>query len=188
MATTASSCGYVDIQNVVASSAIDCELDLERLCDDLPGSQFDPDRFPGVVYRQVDPKAAILIYRTGKLVSTGSNSLEDAQYTLSSIVDRLSELGVIFQRQDPINIINIVTSGELCDQLNLNALAIGLGLENIEYEPEQFPGLIYKPKEVDVAILLFGSGKLVITGGQTTEQIDRGYEHVRDKIDSLGML
>lgn len=188
MATSADSCGYVDIQNVVASSGIDQELDLEQLYDDLPGSQFDPDQFPGIVYRRADPKAAVLIYRTGKLVSTGSNSLDAAHDTLADVVDELVDLGVAFDNQEPINIINIVTSGELCDQLNLNALAISLGLENIEYEPEQFPGLVYKPKEVDVAILLFGSGKLVITGGRTTEQIDRGYEHVRDKISSLGML
>lgn len=188
MATSANSCGYVDIQNVVASSAVDCEIDLDQLSTDLPGSQFNPDQFPGIVYRKTDPKAAVLIYRTGKLVSTGSNSLDDAQYTLTAVVDELVDLGVTFDHQDPVDIINIVTSGELCDRLNLHALAIGLGLENIEYEPEQFPGLIYKPQEVDVAILLFGSGKLVITGGQTTEQIDRGFEHVRDKIDSLGML
>jgi transcription initiation factor TFIID TATA-box-binding protein len=158
------------------------------LNDDLFGSQFDPENFPGVIYRIPDPKAAILIYRTGKLISTGSDSIAAAQDTLRTVVEEFDSLGIDISDLDEIVVHNIVTSGELCDGLNLNTVAIGLGLENIEYEPEQFPGLIYRPDDIDVAILLFGSGKLVVTGGQTIEQIDRGFEYVKEELESLGLV
>jgi transcription initiation factor TFIID TATA-box-binding protein len=104
------------------------------------------------------------------------------------VVEEFDSLGIDISDLDEIVVHNIVTSGELCDGLNLNTVAIGLGLENIEYEPEQFPGLIYRPDDIDVAILLFGSGKLVVTGGQTIEQIDRGFEYVKEELESLGLV
>ncbi|MDI6902958.1 MAG: TATA-box-binding protein, partial [Methanocellales archaeon] len=71
---------------------------------------------------------------------------------------------------------------------NLNAIAIGLGLENIEYEPEQFPGLVYRIDEPNVVVLVFGSGKLVVTGGKTLYDCEKGVEVVRRQIESLGLL
>ena len=87
-----------------------------------------------------------------------------------------------------IGIQNNVSSADLGRDLNLNAIAIGLGLENIEYEPEQFPGLVYRLDEPDVVALLFGSGKLVITGGKEPEEAGRALEVIEDRLSSLGLL
>ncbi|MFB6160878.1 MAG: TATA-box-binding protein, partial [Haloferacaceae archaeon] len=70
----------------------------------------------------------------------------------------------------------------------LNAIAIGLGLENIEYEPEQFPGLVYRLEEPDVVALLFGSGKLVITGGKRPEDAAEAVDVIVSRLDELGLL
>lgn len=83
---------------------------------------------------------------------------------------------------------NIVSTADLGYPLNLNAIAIGLGLENIEYEPEQFPGLIYRIDDPDVVVLLFGSGKLVITGGRTTDDAGDAVTTVRTRLEELGLL
>ncbi|MFO7832898.1 MAG: TATA-box-binding protein, partial [Halohasta sp.] len=90
---------------------------------------------------------------------------------------------------DPeITVQNIVTSADLGTDLNLNAIAIGLGLENIEYEPEQFPGLVYRLDDPDVVALLFGSGKLVITGGKEPSDAEAAVDVITDRLDDLGLL
>ncbi|MBU4086932.1 MAG: TATA-box-binding protein, partial [Nanoarchaeota archaeon] len=69
-----------------------------------------------------------------------------------------------------INVQNIVASGSIDIVLNLNVLA--LELENTEYEPEQFPGLVYKLVEPTATFLLFSNGKLVCTGTKNKQQLD----------------
>ncbi|MDO8728240.1 MAG: TATA-box-binding protein, partial [Candidatus Methanoperedens sp.] len=72
--------------------------------------------------------------------------------------------------------------------LNLNAVAIGLGLENVEYEPEQFPGLVYRMSTPKVVLLVFGSGKLVITGGKKPEDAEAAVEKIVTELDGIGLL
>ncbi len=128
-------------------------------------SSYDPDQFPRVVSRTEDPKAASLIFRLGKIVCTGASSVDDLTTALELTFEKLRVLGLDVPEEPDITVRNIVTSGNLGTRLNLNAIAIGFGLEAVEYEPEQFPGLVYRPDKLDVVVLLFGSGKLVITGG-----------------------
>ncbi|MCE8424960.1 MAG: TATA-box-binding protein [Candidatus Methanoperedens sp.] len=87
-----------------------------------------------------------------------------------------------------IKIENVVASADLGRVINLNAVAIGLGLENIEYEPEQFPGLVYRTSSPKVVLLLFGSGKIVITGGKNPEDTEAAVEKIVTELDGLGML
>ena len=83
----------IEIQNVVASTGIGQELDLEALATDLPGADFNPDNFPGLVYRTQEPKAAALIFRSGKFVCTGAKSINDVHEALDIIFDKLRDLG-----------------------------------------------------------------------------------------------
>ena len=178
----------IQIENVVASSDIGQELALETLADDLMASDYDPDNFPGLVYRLQEPKAAALIFRSGKIVCTGANSVENVQTALQQVFDELRELGIQVADDPEIVVQNIVSSADLGRTLNLNAIAIGLGLENIEYEPEQFPGLVYRLNEPSVVALLFGSGKLVITGGKLLEDAERALSVIEDRLRDLGLL
>jgi transcription initiation factor TFIID TATA-box-binding protein len=70
----------------------------------------------------------------------------------------------------------------------LNAIAIGLGLENIEYEPEQFPGLVYRISDPKVVVLLFGSGKLVVTGGRKPEDAANAVDQIVEELKNLSLL
>ena len=178
----------IEIQNVVASTGIGQELDLEALATDLPGADFNPDNFPGLVYRTQEPKAAALIFRSGKIVCTGAKSIADVHEALDIIFDKLRELGIPVEDAPEVTVQNIVSSADLGHSLNLNALAIGLGLEDVEYEPEQFPGLVYRMDDPEVVILLFGSGKVVITGGKTVDDASAAVERIVDRIDDLGLL
>ncbi|GAB7011324.1 TATA-box-binding protein [Halorubrum trueperi] len=185
MSVTAES---IQVENVVASSDIGQELDLETLSEDLGATDYDPDNFPGLVYRMHDPKAAALIFRSGKVVCTGAKSVDDVTTALEYVFDELRELGVDVATSPDIEIQNIVSSGNLNHTLNLNAIAIGLGLEHIEYEPEQFPGLVYRLDEPDVVALLFGSGKLVITGGKQLDDAEQALTVIENRLTDLGLL
>ncbi|MDT3436811.1 MULTISPECIES: TATA-box-binding protein [Halobacteriales] len=178
----------IQVENVVASSDIGQELDLETLSGDLGATDYDPDNFPGLVYRMHDPKAAALIFRSGKVVCTGANSVDDVTTALKHVFDELRELGVDVAASPKIEIQNIVSSGDLDHTLNLNAIAIGLGLESVEYEPEQFPGLVYRLDDPDVVALLFGSGKLVITGGTQLDDAEKALVNIEDRLNDLGLL
>jgi transcription initiation factor TFIID TATA-box-binding protein len=178
----------LEIQNVVASTAIEQELDLQSVAMDLKGSDFDPDQFPGVVYRVQDPHAAALIFRSGKIVCTGAESVPEVYEALDIVFETLSNLGIEVIESPDIEVQNIVTSGDLGEALNLNAIAIGLGLEDVEYEPEQFPGLVYRLDEPDVVALLFGSGKTVITGGKEPEDAEAATEVLVSKLTDLSLL
>jgi len=180
----------IDVQpeNVVASSEIDQELDLEPLAEDLGGVNYDPDNFPGLTYRIQDPRAAVLIFRSGKLIATGASSIESAREAIQTTMTTFKEIGLTVPDEADITVQNIVCTADLGEMLNLNAIAIGLGLEHIEYEPEQFPGLVYRLPEAETVVLLFGSGKVVITGGTRMESIEDAVESVTEKLEELDIL
>jgi transcription initiation factor TFIID TATA-box-binding protein len=178
----------IDIENVVASTDIGQELALDSLAMDLSGSEYNPDAFPGLIYRTQEPKATNLIFRSGKIVCTGGTSINDVHSSLQTVCEMLRDLGIDVSEDPAITIQNIVSSADLGAQLNLNALAIGFGLEAVEYEPEQFPGLVYRLDTPDVVALLFGSGKLVITGAKATDAAGEALERISGELSELGLL
>lgn len=180
--------GTIEIQNVVASTGIEQELDLQSVAMDLRGADYDPDNFPGVIYRTEEPRATTLLFRSGKMVSTGASSVEGVHTAIDGVFADLRQLGIEIADEPTVTVQNVVASVDLGQRLNLNAIAIGLGLENIEYEPEQFPGLVYRLDDPPVVVLLFGSGKAVVTGGTTGEVVERAVEVVESQLVDLGLL
>ena len=178
----------IELQNVVVSTGIEQELALESVAMDLRGADYDPDNFPGVVYRTEEPRATTLLFRSGKMVSTGASSVEDVHTVLDGVFGDLRKLGIEIADEPEITVQNVVASADFGQRLNLNAIAIGLGLENIEYEPEQFPGLVYRLDDPPVVVLLFGSGKAVVTGGTTREVVERAVEVVESRLVDLSLL
>ncbi|HEX7574999.1 MAG TPA: TATA-box-binding protein [Candidatus Methanoperedens sp.] len=178
----------IKIENVVASTAIGTKLDLNQIVSVFEGAEYKKERFPGVIYRTKSPKTASLIFGSGKIVCTGAKSIADVDVGLSKVFEKLREMGTEIMDKPEIKIQNIVASADLGRVLNLNAIAIGLGLENVEYEPEQFPGLVYRMSSPKVVMLLFGSGKIVITGGKKPEDAEVAVEKIVIELDGLGLL
>ncbi|WP_417750581.1 TATA-box-binding protein [Salinibaculum rarum] len=177
----------VTVENVVTSTSAGAELDLDALNNDLPQSEYNREQFPGLIYRSQDPKATTLIFRSGKIVCTGAKSLKDAKKALNQLFNQFDSLGLEYDEPE-ITVQNIVSSADLDKRLNLNAIAIGLGLESVEYEPEQFPGLVYRLDEPDVVTLLFGSGKLVITGASSRSEAKTALDELRTHLDEYGLV
>jgi transcription initiation factor TFIID TATA-box-binding protein len=178
----------IEIENVVASSGIGQELALESLAMDMEGADYNPENFPGLVYRTTNPKSAALIFRSGKIVCTGAKSVENVHESLEIVFQQFRDLQIEVDDDPEIVVQNIVSSADLGRNLNLNAIAIGLGLENIEYEPEQFPGLVYRLDEPKVVALLFGSGKLVVTGGKEVDDAREAVGVIVNRLEDLGLL
>ena len=161
----------IKIENVVASASLNVPIKLEKLVANLDGIEYEPEQFPGLVMRLKSPKAAALIFSSGKIVCTGAKSPSDAKVVVSKIVKRMNKLGIKIPKNYKVRLENIVASAKLDRELNLNNIAFTL--ENTEYEPEQFPGLVYRMDDPRVTFLLFGSGKIICTGGRSIADVKR---------------
>ena len=178
----------IKVQNIVASTTFADKLDLDVITQSLENAEYEPEQFPGLVYRLDDPKTATLLFRSGKANCTGAKNVEDVLKTVSIITEKLEKIGIKVYKKPEIVIQNIVATSDLGGELNLSEVAMALGLENVEYEPEQFPGLVYRIKEPKVAMLLFGSGKIVCAGARKIEDVSLAVEKLSKELSSLGLL
>ncbi len=178
----------VQIENIVASTTLADKLDLHRIAQILEGAEYDPDQFPGLIYRLKEPKTAVLIFRSGKVNCTGAKRIEDVYKTINTIVSALKKEGIDVYDEPEIIVQNIVAVYDVGVDLNLTEIAMSFGLENVEYEPEQFPGLVYRVEEPKVVLLLFGSGKVVCTGAKKEEEIVEAVKILKNELKKVGMV
>jgi len=178
----------IKIENVVASTSLGVELDLPAIVLALDGAEYDPERFPGLIYRLKEPKTATLLFRSGKAVCTGGKSLEQVELAISKVVKKIEAAGIVVKGKPEIVVQNIVASSDLGAKINLNSIAISIGLEKVEYEPEQFPGLVYRLDSPKVVVLLFGSGKLVCTGARKPEDVETAVDKITQELGAAGLL
>ena len=178
----------IKIENVVASTSLGTELDLKAIVLALDGAEYDPEQFPGLIYRLKEPKTATLLFRSGKAVCTGGKSLEQVEAAISKVVKKIEAAGIVIKTTPQIEVQNIVASSDLGSKINLNSIAISIGLEKVEYEPEQFPGLVYRLDSPKVVVLLFGSGKLVCTGARKPEDVEIAVDKITQELRAAGLL
>jgi len=152
----------IKIQNIVVSTSLEHDIPLVKLAETLPNTEYNPEQFPGLVMRIKDPKTSALIFSSGKVVCTGAKSLTKVKESLQKIIKNLAKIKIRIKVKPKINVQNMVASGDIKMDLNLNSLA--LKLPNTEYEPEQFPGLVFKLQGTRATFLLFSNGKIVCTG------------------------
>jgi transcription initiation factor TFIID TATA-box-binding protein len=158
------------------------------IAQSLEDAEYEPEQFPGLVYRLNEPKTATLLFRSGKANCTGAKNIEEVRKIVSILAEKLERIGVKVYKNPEIVIQNIVATSDLEGELNLSEVAVSLGLENVEYEPEQFPGLVYRFKEPKVAMLLFGSGKIVCAGARKIEDVLLAVDKLSKELSSLGLL
>src|SRR3989449_4398303 len=178
----------IKIENVVASTSLGGELDLQAIALALGGAEYEPEQFPGLIYRLKEPKTATLLFRSGKVVCTGAKSLDHVKTAIDTVAKQIEAAGIPIKKDPVIEVQNIVASSDLGTEINLNAIAISLGLEKVEYEPEQFPGLVYRIDEPKVVVLLFGSGKLVCTGARKPSDVEQAVEKITQELKAAGLL
>ena len=143
---------------------------MTKLARTQSNTEYNPEQFPGLVLRIKKPKSAVLVFSSRNLVCTGTKSVAQVKEVINAVIRQIAKIGVRITQKPKITVQNIVASGSI--DLNLNLSMLALQLENTEYEPEQFPGLVYKLVEPPATFLLFSNGKLVCTGTKNKQQLD----------------
>tara|TARA_B100001179_G_C18592562_1_gene405429 strand:- start:214 stop:771 length:558 start_codon:yes stop_codon:yes gene_type:complete len=159
----------ISVENVVATGNLSQSIDLIQIKKTFKHTEYNPERFPGLVYRLKIPKTSTLIFRTGKMVCTGSRSEEQSEVAINLVVKQLKAGGVKIKNKPVCEVQNIVASVDLGGQIDLEEVA--RQLPRCMYEPEQFPGVILRASEPKAVFLIFSSGKLVCTGSKREKDI-----------------
>jgi len=178
--TMTASKSNLKVQNIVATTSLGKPVSLTKLARTQSNTEYNPEQFPGLVLRVKKPKSAVLVFSSGNLVCTGTKSVAQVKEVINAVIRHIAKIGIRITEKPKITVQNIVASGSIDLTLNLNVLA--LQLENTEYEPEQFPGLVYKLVEPTATFLLFSNGKLVCTGTKNKQQLEESMRQLNKNV------
>lgn len=169
----------IEVVNIVASGNLGREIDVQAVGKDVDQEVVDfPEgeySNPVVYLRREEDGPMVTLFRSGSYHVTGAKSVEEARQYTDWAVGVLRELGVEL-KEPSFEVKNVVGVGDIGNEVNLEALAIQLGFERVEYEPEQFPGLIFKSDELPCVILVFSSGSVILTGSSTINEIHNSFD------------
>lgn len=174
-----------EIVNVVASGTLGRELDIRAVSEDINATEVNSQtgdyKTPTAYIRPNEDGSLVTVYESGSYHISGAKSVEDAEETRDWFVDELEQMGV--EGVDvTFAVKNVVVVGDLGRTVDLNRLAIQFGLERVEYEPEQFPGMVYRPDEMGSVFLIFSSGRVVIPGTSSVEGAFDAFEWLMEQI------
>jgi len=173
----------LQVQNIVATASLGKPVSLTKLSRSNSNTEYNPEQFPGLVLRVKQPRSAVLVFSSGNLVCTGTKSIQQVKEVIDQVIKQLAKIGVKITDKPKITVQNIVASGSIDVDLNLNIFA--LELENTEYEPEQFPGLVYKLDDPTATFLLFSNGKLVCTGTKNRKQLEEAMRQLNKNVKEV---
>jgi len=176
----------IRIQNIVASAALNQRIDLRAIVEKFPHTEYSPRVFPGLVFRLKKPKTATLIFETGKMVCTGAKSEKEAIQAVNKVTRELRSHGIAIMNKPTITIQNIVASAELNGEIDLENVVYKL--KKVMYEPEQFPGAVYRMDEPKVVFLIFSAGKLVCVGAKKEQQVYEAVDKLQKLLEEKGLI
>eukprot|EP00002_Diphylleia_rotans_P003407 TRINITY_DN1231_c0_g1_i10.p1 TRINITY_DN1231_c0_g1~~TRINITY_DN1231_c0_g1_i10.p1 ORF type:complete len:345 (-),score=80.88 TRINITY_DN1231_c0_g1_i10:469-1503(-) len=164
------------LQNVVSTVNLGCKLDLKEIALHARNAEYNPKRFAAVIMRIREPKTTALIFASGKMVCTGAKSEEDSRLAAKKYARIVQKIGYDAKFTD-FKIQNIVGSCDVNFPIRLEGLA-HMHHSHCSYEPELFPGLIYRMQDPKIVLLIFVSGKIVLTGAKTRDDIIKGFHTI----------
>jgi transcription initiation factor TFIID TATA-box-binding protein len=176
----------IKIQNIVASVSLNQKIDLQEIVEKFPQTEYNPSVFPGLVFRLKKPKTATLIFGTGKMVCTGAKSEKESRSAVEKVVKELRQQGIQINEKPLVTIQNIVASAALGGEIDLESLVYKLN--RVMYEPEQFPGAVYRMDEPQVVFLIFSAGKLVCVGAKKEEQVYEAVARIRKMLEEKELI
>jgi len=178
----------MDIVNIVASGNLGIELDINVLYSNLDAEkvQYDPEKFPGLQLRFSQEGPVIIIFSSGSYNIMGAKTHDQVQELYNCLNQTLHDLGISYDSEKGRpEVRNLICKGELGSQVDLDALVIALGLEKVEYEPEQSPFVYYWPDDADCLITVPSNGQCIVTGVTTLEKAEDVFEHFKDRVNKL---
>jgi transcription initiation factor TFIID TATA-box-binding protein len=178
----------IQIQNVVASVAFNQTFDLNAIYNAFPETTEFKERFPGLIFKLEKPKTTMLIFRTGKMICTGGKSEREARGAIQTVVRDLRKEGIKVAEKPKIDITNMVASAILGGFIDLDRLYSLKRRAKIIFEPEQFPGLIYRWESPKVVFLVFSTGKIVCVGAKKTKDIYEAVGKLQRSLEESDLL
>jgi len=173
----------------VASAAFDQPVDLEAIVKAFPQVEYRPQIFPGLAFRLKRPRTCTLIFRTGRMVCTGAKSEGAARRAILKVAKELRAAGIIAPGKPVIRIQNIVASGSLSGPVDLEGLCGRAHVGgSLMYEPEQFPGAIFRMESPSVVFLIFSAGKIVCVGAKTEDEVYEAVEDLRRMLEEMNVI
>ncbi len=172
------------VTNIVCSANLGLELDLIKIANKIPNIEYEPEQFPGAILKFKDPKASLLLFKNGKIVCVGCKDEKTIEKAITKTIKLLKPYAkkIITNKKPKYEITNFVASADL--GMNLDLFKIAIQMDNIEYEPEQFPGAILKFKDPNVSLLLFKNGKIICAGAKSRKDIEKAIKKARKELKS----
>jgi transcription initiation factor TFIID TATA-box-binding protein len=176
----------IRIQNIVASAGLNQKISLGKIVEKFPFAEYSPRVFPGLVFRLKKPKTATLIFETGKMVCTGAKSEKEAIQAVNKVAKELRSHGIPLANKPEVKIQNIVASAELNGEIDLENVVYKL--KRVMYEPEQFPGAVFRMDEPKVVFLIFSAGKLVCVGAKKEEDVYTAVDKLQKMLEEKELI
>jgi len=176
----------VSIENVVSSASVNQRIDLVFISKNFPDTEYNPKRFPGLVYRLKSPRASILVFSSGNMVCAGAKSEEQSILAVKTLIGILKKGGIKIKNEPTITIQNVVASANLGGRVHLEQAA--RMLPRSMYEPEQFPRLIHRMVDPSTVVLIFASGKLVCAGAKKPSDIYRSVGNLHVTLEGKKLM
>ncbi len=179
---------WIKIENIVAYAQLaDC-FDIDNLAEILPDFEYKPEEFNGLTWKPGNIKAAIIILPNGKVICTGAKRIEEVECSINAAIDKMTSAKINVNSKPKIEIQNIIASIDIEKELHLSSISKGLIMENVNYKPEEFPGLLYKIDHLGAVVIVFSSGKIVCTGTKTIDNASKAIELMKEKLSSIEAL
>lgn len=175
----------IDIVNIVATSSTGKNMDLHRISETIPDTEYFPEQFPGMFFRGRSARAAVLLFKTGNMVCAGSKSEKEAKTTIGRVVTELKKHGFP-AKKGSVNIQNIVASVDLGRSVRMEEAA--RTLPRSMYEPEQFPGIIHRMVDPNATLLIFAVGKMVCAGTRNETDLHRAVHSIEKTLEEKKLL
>jgi transcription initiation factor TFIID TATA-box-binding protein len=173
------------IVNIVASANLNTNIDLYNLAVSIPSVEYEPEQFPGAILKLKEPKVSMLLFKNGKVICSGASSESQiplAIYKASKMIHEIQK-GVKIQKNADYTVVNLVTTANL--KMNLDLFKTAMESDNVEYEPEQFPGAILRIHDPKLTLLLFKNGKLICAGAKNEELLKKGLRKAAKMIKEI---
>lgn len=170
------------IVNLVASANLNATLDLYNLAISIPNIEYEPEQFPGAILKLKEPKVSMLLFKNGKVICSGASTENEIALGIRKASKLIHEIqkSVKVQRKVKYEVVNLVATANLNQPLDLFQTA--MKLDNVEYEPEQFPGAILRIAEPKLTLLLFKNGKMICAGAKRESLLKKGLKIVKEMV------
>lgn len=173
----------IKIQNVVLSTHVKVIFPLTKIAEYYEDAEYEPEAFPGLIMRLKDPNITALVFRSGTIVCVGSKTQKEAEIGIAKIMKMIKHLGIKVPDEYSTKIENIVAVGSIDRDLNLEKLAFEM--EDFEYEPENFPGLICRLEKPKASFLVFSSGRIVCVGAKKISDAKKALLIIEKKLKAF---